>query len=267
FETVSARRVYFRQRSQRIGSAICNQFAVVDVGEVAAALSFVHVVRRDKESDAFPRKLEQQIPELTSCNRIDACRRFIKKEHGGLMHQAAPQCQPLFPAARKASGQPVHVFLEFVRGDGFLDLLVQRLSSQLIGPPIEAEVLQYGEVVIQAELLAHVADPLTDCVALSPHVEAFNPGFAFGDWQNAGQHLDHSGLAAAVRPKKPEDFALLNSDRGLIDRDEVAEAPREIFRFDRRHYRASEANCTSALTPARNRLSRFSTRSFTPITW
>src|SRR5215470_15014710 len=131
------------------------------------------------------------------------------------MHQRATQSQSLFPSSRETASKSVHILFELVRGDRFLDLLVQSFPSQLRSPTVETKVLHYGEVVIQTEFLAHVADPLTNCIALSPHIKALNPGFAFGDWQNSGQHFDHRGLAAAVRPEKAEDFSLLNFDRGL----------------------------------------------------
>src|SRR6185369_4149385 len=183
------------------------------------------------------------------------------------MHQGATKRQPLFPTTGQTACQSVHVLLQLVRGYRFLDLLVESLSPQLISSSVEAKVLQHGKVVVQAEFLAHVADPFTDYVTLSSHIETFNPGFTFGDGQNSGQHLDHSGLAAAVRAEKPEDFSLLDSDRRVTYGDEVAKTSRQISCFDCEHYRASGVNCTSALTPARNRLSWFSTRSFTPITW
>src|SRR5262249_28558629 len=163
------------------------------------------------------------------------------------MHQSATKRQALLPASREASCQAVDVLVELVRGYGFLDFVVQSLSLQLIGSTVETKVLEYGEVVVQTEFLAHVADPLTNGIALRPHIKALNPGFAFGDGQNSGQHFDHRGLAAAVGPEKAEDFSLLHFDRGLIHRDEVTESPRQIFGFNGQHYLASEANCTSAL--------------------
>jgi hypothetical protein len=104
-------------------------------------------------------------------------------------------------------------------------------------------------------------------VCLGSNVQAFDRRLAFTDRGDAGQHLDYGCLSAPVGTKKSEHFALLYSDRDFVHRNEIAEAPREISCFDSRHYRASGENSTSPLTPARKRLSRFSTRNFTPMTW
>src|SRR5215467_12899162 len=98
---------------------------------MTASLGFVHVVGRDKESDSVARELEQKIPELTPGDGINASSWLVQKQHGWFMHQSATQGQPLFPAARQTPGQPVHVFLEFVRGDRFVDFVVESFSPQL----------------------------------------------------------------------------------------------------------------------------------------
>src|SRR5271165_1215499 len=42
--------------------AISDHLAVIDVGDVAAAFRFIHVMRSDEKSDALTGKLEEQIP-------------------------------------------------------------------------------------------------------------------------------------------------------------------------------------------------------------
>src|SRR5580704_1641384 len=90
-----------RQLAKRIGCAICNELAIINVRDVAAALGFVHVMRGDEESDSMPRKFKQQIPKLAARHRIDARRWFVEKKKLGFMKHRAAECEALLPSAGK----------------------------------------------------------------------------------------------------------------------------------------------------------------------
>jgi hypothetical protein len=73
------------------------------------------------------------------------------------------------------------------------------------GPPIEAvdprgelQVLLDGQVLVEPELLRHVADVTLDRVGLADHVVAEAGAAARIRLQQAAQHADAGGLAAAV---------------------------------------------------------------------
>ena len=71
----------------------------------------------------------------------------------------------------------------------------------------EIEVLLHGEVLVEAELLRHVADLAADQRRLADDVEAeAGAAAAIGDEQ-AAQHADGRGLAAAVGAEKSADLA------------------------------------------------------------
>src|SRR5215470_11179582 len=72
FDAQCALRLNVRKLAQRIGCAIGDELAVVDVRDVAATFRFVHIVRSDKKSDAVAGKLEEQIPQLPTRHGIDA---------------------------------------------------------------------------------------------------------------------------------------------------------------------------------------------------
>src|SRR5579864_1622532 len=93
--------LYVRKLAKRIGSAVGNKLAEINVGDVAAALGFVHVVRGHKKRNAVPGKLEKQIPELPARNRIDAGGWLVEEQQFGLVQHGAAKSEPLFPAARK----------------------------------------------------------------------------------------------------------------------------------------------------------------------
>src|ERR1700693_3837803 len=69
FNAHRAGRLHFGEFAERIGRAIGDDLAVVDVGDVAAALGFVHVVGRYEKRDAVAGKLEEQVPELAAGGR------------------------------------------------------------------------------------------------------------------------------------------------------------------------------------------------------
>src|SRR6202521_6134552 len=69
-----------RKFAKRIGRAVGDELAVVDIGDMAAALGFVHVMSGDKERDAMTGKLEEEIPELAARDRIDARGGLVEKK-------------------------------------------------------------------------------------------------------------------------------------------------------------------------------------------
>src|SRR5215510_13858175 len=73
-------RLNIGQFAQGVRSAVSDQLTVVNVGDVAAAFGFVHVVRGYEKGDAVAGQLEEQIPELTARDGIDTCRRFVQKK-------------------------------------------------------------------------------------------------------------------------------------------------------------------------------------------
>src|ERR1044071_2860756 len=97
-----SRRIHLGQRPQRVRRAIGDQLAVVDVSEMTATFSLIHVMGGYEERDALSRKLKQQVPKLPAGNRIDSGGRFIKEQDRWLVHQCAAKRQSLLPSPREA---------------------------------------------------------------------------------------------------------------------------------------------------------------------
>src|SRR5258708_38036892 len=72
FNAQGALRLNVREFTQRIGRPVGDELAVINVGDVAAALGFVHVVRSDEKRDAMTGKFEEEIPELAARDGVDA---------------------------------------------------------------------------------------------------------------------------------------------------------------------------------------------------
>src|SRR5260370_696041 len=80
FHAQGPRRLNVRKFAERIGRAIGNDLAVVNVGHVAAALGFIHVVSGYEKSDAVAGELEEEIPKLTSRDGVDPCGGLVEEK-------------------------------------------------------------------------------------------------------------------------------------------------------------------------------------------
>src|SRR3954464_7010045 len=70
-ESVRSWRSHVGDLTQGVGSSIGDQFPVVDVSKMRAALGFVHVVCGDEEGYALTGKIEEKVPEFATRYRID----------------------------------------------------------------------------------------------------------------------------------------------------------------------------------------------------
>ena len=70
------------------------------------------------------------------------------------------------------------------------------------------QVLIHGQLVVERELLRHVADEALDFVRCLRHVKAGDARRAFARFEHAAQHPDDGGFAGAVRAEEAEDGAL-----------------------------------------------------------
>ena len=64
----------------------------------------------------------------------------------------------------------------------------------------EPDVFGHGEVVIQREPLAHIANMPLDLLVLGANIKAHHVAFAARRLRQASQHAHGSGLSGAVSP-------------------------------------------------------------------
>src|SRR5712691_3120232 len=95
--------------------------AEVNVGDMAAALGFVHVVSGDEEGDAVTGKLEEEIPELAARDGVDAGRWLVEEKKRRLVQHGAAEGEALLPAAGKLRGQAIEIGFEAIELDDFID--------------------------------------------------------------------------------------------------------------------------------------------------
>ena len=124
-------------------------------------------------------------------------------------------------AAVRQSGHAQHVLFAFraqVLGDA-------------VNPAEEIDVLFHGEIVVERELLRHVADVLADLFRILGHVEARHGAPAGSRCQQPAEHADDGGFARAVGSQKTEDFALGHLEGNVVHGHEIAEGLDQVANF------------------------------------
>ena len=101
---------------------------------------------------------------------------------------------------------------------------------------VEVEVLQHGEVAVEAEALGHVGDPGLDGLGRRPDGVTGHERLALGRREDPRQHAQGRGLPAAVRTDQPEQLPARDREGEVVHGGDGAEPPRQIPDLDgRRH--------------------------------
>jgi hypothetical protein len=122
------------------------------------------------------------------------------------------------------------------------DVVLDR--PQLIEAGDEFEVLADRQVLVERELLRHVADLALDAQALGADVEAEHRAFAFVGREQAAHDADGGGLARAVGAEEADDLAFRHRHRDVVDNGLVAEALDQPMDVDGIHFPASRSTST-----------------------
>src|SRR5437899_101669 len=96
----------------------------------------------------------------------------------------------------------------------------------------EVEVLVDGEVVVERELLRHVADLLPHALRAERADLARKPHLALARLHQAAEHLDGRGLPRPVGAEQAVDLAVAHLEVDALDRDELAERLAQAARAD-----------------------------------
>ena len=199
----------------------------VHQGDPAAVLRLVQVVRGDDDGDAPAGEPVDEAPELAPGDGVHAAGGLVQEEEAGPVEDGAGQRQPLLPAAGKGAGQEVLPARKPGRLQGPLLPLGQEGPAQAVDAAEKAQVLRDGQVLVEAEPLAHVADAALHRLGVPGHVHSEDAGAARGGPQQAAEHPDDGGLSGAVASEQAEDFPFLHRQRQIVHGPEGAEALRE----------------------------------------
>jgi hypothetical protein len=118
-------------------------------------------------------------------------------------------------------------------GDGGVAALDEPLARQAVDARVEVEVLEDGEIVVEREPLAHIANLAADLLTLGGDVEPEHRGRAARRGQKAAQDADERRLAGAVRSQEAVDHAGAHGQADIVERHEVAEVALHAADHDR----------------------------------
>src|SRR5215471_7454678 len=138
--------LHVRKFPQSVRRAVGDELPVVNVGDVAAAFSFVHVVGGYEKRDAVAGKLKEQIPELAARDRVDARGGFIKKKQLRFVQHRTTESQALLPAAGELRCETVQVRPEAVQLDHLLHAMFQTLCAKAVDASVKREIFGDGQV-------------------------------------------------------------------------------------------------------------------------
>ena len=124
--------------------------------------------------------------------------------------------------------------------------------GEMVEPRDEEEVLLDRQVLVERELLRHVADFALDARAVAPHVEAEHRPLAGVGRQQAADQADRRRLAGAVGAEEADDLARRDPQRDMVDGDDSVERFGEAGNVDDVHGRL-RGRSTSTIWPGCNR--------------
>ena len=177
-------------------------------------------------------QLAHHLPEGAARDGIDPDPRLVEQQHIRGAEQGAGQPELLFHPARELACRPCGEAGEIGEGEQ------PREGGRAFGlqyaaqVSVEGEVLQHAEILVEAELLGHVAEVLAQQVSLAHRIQPQHPdGARFGD-QQTGQQAQQSALARAVGADQSGDAASRNGGRDGVEGDPLAKAFGEPLKGD-----------------------------------
>ncbi len=194
-------------------------------GDPVAALGLAHEMGGQEDGDSvLAGEPDEERPEIVACDRVDAGRGLVQDQEFRLVQDRDRQRQALLHAERQGVGELVRGLVQVEALDDVGDAGSTFFGRQPEQAGVQLQVLPDGQLLVEREGLAHVADPAAGLDVLGIDGLAEQRGRALGGGQEAGQHLHGRGLAGPVRAEEAEDLAPLDPHVDMIDRHEVAEA-------------------------------------------
>ena len=160
-------------------------------------------------------------------------------------------------SARRCFQPPDSVPADWRRRDVQAEFFERRRDDlapigEVVKPRDEEQILFDRQVLVERELLGHVADFALDARAVAPHVETEHRSLPGVGRQQAADHADGRRLAGAVGAEEADDFARRDAQRDVVDGDDSVERLGEAGDVDDVHGRLC-GRSTSTIWPGCSR--------------
>ena len=139
------------------------------------------------------------------------------------MDDGAGQSQPLLKTARQVGRPPPGPAFQVEEAEQAGPPGPEPLRRKSVDASEKIDVLGCGQVAVQGELLAHVADPPLDALRVGGDVDPGDDGPPAVGREKSAEHLDRGCFARPVGSDESEDFPPADRKVDRLDRPEAAE--------------------------------------------
>ena len=182
-----------------------------------AIFGLLHIVRGYEYGDSLLSHLVNQFPKLATRDWINAGGWLIEKDNRRIVQHRAPQRQALLPSAGEGAGDEIFLSFQVRHLQRPFDARVQFSSVDAVETGKQTYVLNDLEIVIERELLRHIADLLAHLFRFARDIEPSHGRSPRSGSQQPAQHADRGGFSGPVGSKKTEHFASANGEIDAID--------------------------------------------------
>ena len=204
------------------GRPLGDELALVDEAQRVAELGLVHVVGGDEDGGALVGQPPDEPPEISARDGVDARRRLVEEDEPRGVDKGAGQGQPLAVAAGQRARQLPLPLGQVRHPDHLRDPWRALGPRHLVHARVEAQVLVDAQVVVERELLRHVADDRLDPLRLDDEVDAEDGPAPPGGFEQAAEHAERRGFARPVRPEEAVQLPLPHAQVEVVDRHALA---------------------------------------------
>ncbi|MNT37210.1 hypothetical protein D3C72_1733370 [compost metagenome] len=156
--------------------------------------------------------------------RVHGAGGFVQQQQVGLVQHRTGQGQALLLAAAHGAGQLLAAVGQPVALQQFLDALARCAAVQVLDGGEEFQVFVHRQVLVEGELLRHVADAPLQGFGVVGDLAAEHFDLAGAGQQQAAEHADGGGLAAAIGAEEAEHLGAVDVQVQPVDGGELAEA-------------------------------------------
>src|ERR1035437_7625260 len=214
---------------QGLGRAQRYQTAFVQDGEAVAAFGFFHQVRGDDDGDALLIAEDLEVlPKVAPGAGIEAGRGLVEEQNLRMVEQAFGQLDAALHTAGKCFHAVAGAVQQSYTREYLCDSLLEFGAAQPVEMSLMPEIFIGGELGVDALGLEDDADVAAQGAGLANGVQAGDHGAAGSRNHERGKNSEQSGLAAAVRTEKTEEFGGANVERDAVERDAILVAMHEI---------------------------------------
>ncbi len=184
-----------------------------------AALCLVEIGGGHEDGNLLLAQTMEDAPEIAAAHRIDAVGRLVEEENLRGVDKGADQLQFLFHAARQIAGPAADKGPHMAEVEQFFNAGLPALAAHAVEVGIKVDIFADGEILVQAEFLAHVGEMILDPCGIPGNVKARYRGRAGVGIHDRREHPQTRRFACSVRTDKAENLAGKNCQAQALDGD------------------------------------------------